>query len=97
MRAKINGIEGHVYKTKPPKMKHCFGRTWDEITISVNNKLATGFVDTTWGAYIYFIYYNNWYKFRWTDYSISLNTFKIEMKSKKNDRSNLKGDQNERN
>lgn len=50
-------------KCKRPKMKDHRGRTWDHSEkFIVNNQEMSGFLDTTWGEYIYFTIENQWYK-----------------------------------
>lgn len=52
-----------IIKTKKPKFKHCFGRTWDYIDcILPDGKKIEARVDSTWGRYAYFSVLNDWYK-----------------------------------
>ena len=49
-------------KTKKPKFKTCFGRTWDLFTFTIDDIEYEGVVDTTWGKNFYFCKDKNWYK-----------------------------------
>ena len=65
-----DGIKIPVLKSKRPSFKPNFGRTWDSMPVSIDDKPVNMHLDTTWGFYLYFQYGvdNQWYKFKmWSD------------------------------
>lgn len=52
-----------IIKCHKPKMTDHRGRTWDTMPIILPDGTKTdGYLDTTWGYYIYFVIDNQWYK-----------------------------------
>jgi len=50
-----------VRKVNKPKFSMRGGRTWDCINIKVGNHIIKGWLDTTWGTYLYFNLEDSWY------------------------------------
>lgn len=57
---KINDI--NLIPTKKPKFSSHRGRTWDTIPVVIAEEEIKGFIDTTWGLYVYFFWNGRWYK-----------------------------------
>ena len=58
-----------MIKCKMPKMSNHRGRTWDTCyVLDTDNLTITGFLDTTWGEYVYILKNNQWYKFKFSEY-----------------------------
>lgn len=63
-----------VIKCHKPKMSDHRGRTWDSISVILpNGQQINGYLDTTWGHYVYFVMDNHWRK-------VSLDHFGSEYK-----------------
>lgn len=54
-----------IQPARRPKMTDHFGRTWDTIRVILpDGERVQGYLDTTWGAFIYFMMDNKWKKTR---------------------------------
>ena len=64
---KVNAV-----RCRRPKFSIRFGRTWDRVSMSIDYVNLEGWLDTTWGRYVYFWYNGFWYKFK-VPYDILIN------------------------
>lgn len=64
-----------LIKTTQPKLSNHRGRTWDYCEVIINGNSYRGYLDTTWGKFVYLCTEDKseWYKF---EMSLALDTGK---------------------
>jgi hypothetical protein len=49
-------------RCKKPKFSSHRGRTWDFYEITLNGTETKGWIDTSWGRFVFFEFLGKWYK-----------------------------------